>query len=378
MIDLGTVRPGRTVRIPFGSFAASTGAPSAVTNYAAADIQVYKDGNTTQRSSASGMTATTDFDTLTGVNLVTIDLSDNTTADFWASGSEYIVVISDITIDAVTMRFPIGRFRIGFADSIRDTTIATLASQTSFTLTAGSADNNTYIGCPVIINKANSAVQMCMGVISAYTGASLTVTLAADPAIFTIAAKDNVSIFHRVNAYAIGGLASIGQAGYAGVDWGQVANKTTANALTNTSIITTQKVDVETIKTNPVVNAGTITFPTTQTLASTTNLTNLDVASSTLATAANLATVAGYLDTEIAAILALLDDARGEPGQGNPPVNPDVVTKIDYLYKAWRNKVTQTATTYSLFADDAVTVDQKATVSDDGTTYSKGEVATGP
>ena len=35
----------------------------------------------------------------------------------------------------------------------------------------------------------------------------------------------------------------------------------------------TQKVDLETIKTNPVVNAGTVTFPTTATLASTTNIT---------------------------------------------------------------------------------------------------------
>jgi hypothetical protein len=33
------------------------------------------------------------------------------------------------------------------------------------------------------------------------------------------------------------------------------------------------KVDVDTIKTNPVVNGGTITFPTTATLASTTNIT---------------------------------------------------------------------------------------------------------
>lgn len=36
----------------------------------------------------------------------------------------------------------------------------------------------------------------------------------------------------------------------------------------------TQKVDIETIKTNPVVNAGTITFPTGATLASTTNITS--------------------------------------------------------------------------------------------------------
>ena len=61
--------------------------------------------------------------------------------------------------------------------------------------------------------------------------------------------------------------------GEAGVDWANVGSPTTANALTGTTIATTQKVDVETIKTNPVVNAGTITFPTTATLASTTNIT---------------------------------------------------------------------------------------------------------
>lgn len=86
----------------------------------------------------------------------------------------------------------------------------------------------------------------------------------------------------------------------------------------------------------------------------------------------------GRLDLLIDSIIALLDNARAEPGQGAPPVNPDVVTKIDYLYKAWRNRSTQTATTYSLYADDGTTVDQKSTVSDDGTTYVRGEVATGP
>tara|TARA_R110000868_G_scaffold11634_3_gene56889 strand:- start:1639 stop:3147 length:1509 start_codon:yes stop_codon:yes gene_type:complete len=61
--------------------------------------------------------------------------------------------------------------------------------------------------------------------------------------------------------------------GYAGLDWSLMIGKTTSNALTNTTIATTQKVDIETIKTNPVVNAGTVTFPTTATLASTTNIT---------------------------------------------------------------------------------------------------------
>lgn len=61
--------------------------------------------------------------------------------------------------------------------------------------------------------------------------------------------------------------------GAAGVDWGNVENKTTTNALTATTIAVTQKVDVDTIKTNAVVNGGTVTFPTNATLASTTNIT---------------------------------------------------------------------------------------------------------
>lgn len=73
-----------------------------------------------------------------------------------------------------------------------------------------------------------------------------------------------------------------------------------------------------------------------------------------------------------------LTQAQAEPGQGSPAVNASVVAKISYLYKAFRNKVTQTSVTYSLFADDNVTVDQKSTVSDDGVTFTRGKVATGP
>jgi hypothetical protein len=83
------------------------------------------------------------------------------------------------------------------------------------------------------------------------------------------------------------------------------------------------------------------------------------------------------IDGIVDAIKALLDDARAEPGQGAPPVNPDAMTKLDYLYKAFRNKLTQTSTTLSIFADDGSTVDHKSTVSDDGTTYTRGEMATG-
>jgi hypothetical protein len=51
---------------------------------------------------------------------------------------------------------------------------------------------------------------------------------------------------------------------------------------------------------------------------------------------------------------------------------------LAYLYKAWRNKTAQTATVYSLYNDDASTVDHKAAVTDDATTMTRGEIATGP
>lgn len=61
------------------------------------------------------------------------------------------------------------------------------------------------------------------------------------------------------------------------------------------------KVDVDTIKTNPVVNAGTITFPTTATLASTNNITaatGVDI-TKILGTAISTPATAGILDVNV-------------------------------------------------------------------------------
>lgn len=71
-------------------------------------------------------------------------------------------------------------------------------------------------------------------------------------------------------------------------------------------------------------------------------------------------------------------DTYAEPGQGSPSATTSIFAKINYLYKAWRNKSTQDATDYKLYNDNAVTVDQKATTSNDGTTFTRGEIQTGP
>lgn len=110
--DHGWVAVNSTIRIPFSTFDRSGNAVT-MTNFAAADVLIYKDGNTTERASASGITATTDFDNKTGRHLVVIDLSDNTTANFYAANSEYLVAIDSVTVDSQTVGFWLARFQIG-------------------------------------------------------------------------------------------------------------------------------------------------------------------------------------------------------------------------------------------------------------------------
>ena len=78
------------------------------------------------------------------------------------------------------------------------------------------------------------------------------------------------------------------------------------------------------------------------------------------------------------ALDVLNTDTFAEPGQETPGATITLAAKIGYIYKAWRNKSTQTSTTYSLFNDDTTTVDHKATVSESGGTITKTEVTTGP
>ena len=73
-------------------------------------------------------------------------------------------------------------------------TIATLASQPSFTLTAGSPDDDAYNGCAVVVTNQTTAAKQAVGVVSNYTGSSKTIVLASDPGIMTMAAGDTIDI----------------------------------------------------------------------------------------------------------------------------------------------------------------------------------------
>lgn len=111
---LGDYDTTETVHIPFNTF--SSDDPSAsvtITNLAAGDVEIHKDGSVTQRASDAGVTVSIDFDGVTGNHVVAIDLSDNSDAGFYAAGSRYMVRIEGTTVDGATINAWIGMFSIG-------------------------------------------------------------------------------------------------------------------------------------------------------------------------------------------------------------------------------------------------------------------------
>ena len=79
-----------------------------VTNLIASDIFVYKDGSVTDLVT-DGATVVIDFDSRTGLHKITIDTSVH--ADY-ATGSDYMVMVNGITVDAATLNVGLFTFSI--------------------------------------------------------------------------------------------------------------------------------------------------------------------------------------------------------------------------------------------------------------------------
>jgi len=74
---------------------------------------------------------------------------------------------------------------------------------------------------------------------------------------------------------------------------------------------------------------------------------------------------------------SVVGSATTEP-TSPPAATATLEAKINWLFLLFRNKKTVTDTEQKFYADDASTVVGKETLSDDGTTMTKGETAAGP
>jgi hypothetical protein len=259
---------GETIDFKFTTAEPDTGAPATLAGTPV--ISAYVGNSTTQIT--AGITLTVDFDGVTGLHNVRVVA---TSGNGYTDGSDVALIITTGTVDAVSaVGYKVAEFTIGRSAAntaakalaravyLVDTTIASLASQTSFTLTAGSADDDAYNGMAFIFTDATTATQKGVAFCSDYTGSTRTVTLEAAP-IFTIATSDIVTIVPAGSSTSVPLTAAL-------ADGAITAAKIASDAFTAAKFAADVTTEFQ----------------------------------SGLATAANLATVAGYLDTEIAAILA--------------------------------------------------------------------------
>ena len=158
--------------------------------------------------------------------------------------------------------------------------------------------------------------------------------------------------------------------GEAGLDWANIGSPTTAQNLSATNI------DVDQVVASVSGAVGSVTGAVGSVTGAVGSVTG-NVGGNVTGSVGSLAAQAkADVNTEVLDVLNV--DTFAQPGQGTPASTTTIRLMLNYLYKAWRNRTTQTATETALYNDDAATVDQKASFSDDGSTADRGEIATGP
>lgn len=197
-------------------------------------ISAYPANSTTELT--AGITLSVDFDSRTGLNHVRVVA---TGGNGYATATDYQLVITTGTVNSVSV---VGEVIGEFSIEHRSALMPTTAARTAVVDASGLIDANAVKVGPT----GSGTAQTAGDIFAKVTGLT-----------FTVANQVDVNV----------------------KDWAGAAVASAAAGI--------PKVDVDTIKTNPVVNGGTITFPTTATLASTTNIT-----AGTIATVTNLTNAA--------------------------------------------------------------------------------------
>lgn len=114
----------------------------------------------------------------------------------YKTGANGIASLEELALETASMQYVLDVLMRALLEStlMIKTTIATLTSQTSFTLSAGSPDDDAYNDCLIMIKDESTAKQKAIGFVSDYAASTLTVTLVADPGVFTMGVNDEIFI----------------------------------------------------------------------------------------------------------------------------------------------------------------------------------------
>ena len=296
MKHLGDFDAASVLHTKFTTYRPSTGA--VFTLGGTPVVSVYKDGSLTQ--STAGITLTVDFDGLTGLHHLAIDTSADGT--FYSAGSHFEAVITTGTVDSVSV---VGSCVASFSIRKDSALKATVAGRTLDVSAGGEAGIDwANIGSPTTaVNLSATNIDVDQ-VVASVSGAVGSVTGAVGSVTGNVGGNVNGS----VASVGANGISAASLAADAGTELGTAVWATTTRELTGgTNIVLVKGVGVTGF--NDLDAAG---VRGAVGLAAA----NLDTQIGTLATGANLATVAGYLDTEIAAILADTNELQTDWANG--------------------------------------------------------------
>ena len=386
---LGQIDASSTVYIYFTTHAQTGAAVAPSSGFEAADVRLYKNGSSTERSSNAGWTMTSPFDSVTGLHCLAIDLSDNTDAGFYAAGSKYTaVLVPDETVDGLAVVRVLAYFNIGpvsanvtqfggtaltAASGIPEVKVASIAAN-AITATAINAD---AITAAKIADGAIDAATFASGAINAAAIAADAITDAKVASDVTIASVTGAvgsvtgavgsvtgavgsvtgdvggNVTGSVGSVATGGITAasiaadaIGASELAADAATEIATAVWAAATRTLSALGftlgASDLAADTITAAKIAD-GAIDAATFATGAITADAIAADAIGASelaadavteiqsgLATAAALSTVAGYVDTEVAAILAAVDTevAAIKAKTDNLPAAPAAVGDI--------------------------------------------------
>lgn len=336
-----------------GLFNTRTAAGVPITLGGTPSLSVYKSNSTTE--STAGVTLTVDFDSRTGLHFFAIDTSADGT--FYAAGEDYRIVVTAGTVDSVSV---VGHVVAVFSLANRSALRPTTAGRTLDVSAGGEAGIDlANVGSPTTtLNLSGTTIKTATDV-----------------------ETDTADIQSRLPAALVSGRmdSSVGA---------MAANVLTASAIASDAI------------TDAKVASDVTIASVTGSVGSVVGLTpgNLDVAVSTrasqtsvddLPTSAELATALGSSDDATLSAIAALNNLSAAQVNAEvldvlnvdtfaelsapPAATSSLRAKLTWLFMWARNRSTQTSTERKLYADDATTVVGTEAVSDDGTTYSKGE-----
>lgn len=202
MKNLGDFKAGDVLYGKFTTYQPSTGAPFSLSGGSGPALKVYKNNSTTE--SVAGVTLTTDFDSLPGLNHFTIDTSADGT--FYSEGASFDVVIASGTVDNVSVAgacvasFTLKRTALTAAQAVWDEPLAghATAGTTGATLSGIQSDTNdiqTRIPAALVGGRMDASVgAMAADVVTASAVAASAVTeiqsgLATAAALTTVDGK---------------------------------------------------------------------------------------------------------------------------------------------------------------------------------------------